>query len=541
MTWVLAFFTLTGVNVTIWAFIGLLRFVSERFPNVIQRKTFEDSSDSPFANILVLDIAIALLGFVVIAEGIVAVMSYLGEVPVPLQSFAESQQFATSLVINLFLWLFLATLGGYINTAFLGILFVFYLLLFSQNAIQEAFVLGASFLAVLSSDYIRKSAIKRKEYEVLITTNPEKPWRIAPREVAAIIPAHNEEVSLARTIKALKKIFPQQNIYIGSDASTDQTLEIARAHAVHAVDIQPNRGKAGVLLYLIGYYRLLDRYKAIMIVDADSEIDEHYLERALPLFEDPEVVAVAGHAVSKWKEHWPPKWSMFFTAYRVRLYRVLQAIMRYGQTWKYTNVTSIVPGFASIYRTSVLSRIYITAPGLIIEDFNMTFELYHKKLGKVAYTPRAFGIAQDPHTLFDYMNQVKRWNLGLWQTVRRHGFWPSLFWASLGPFLIEMLLYSIFLVFLPFLFLWFFLNSFQPFPLPFLDIQLRFIDLIIGVFVIDYLLTCLIAFIEKKPILLLYGFGFIILRFVDTVLFLYTLPLAFLIKSEGKWASPERE
>ena len=102
-----------------------------------------------------------------------------------------------------------------------------------------------------------------------------------------------------------------------------------------------------------------------------------------------------------------------------------------------------------MYRASVLKHIDITAPGLVIEDFNMTFEVQRKRLGRVAYTPKARCSSEDPLTLNDYRKQVQRWYLGFWQTVRRHGVWPSLFWVSLGTLLVELLTISAFALALP--------------------------------------------------------------------------------------------
>lgn len=397
---------------------------------------------------------------------------------------------------------------------------------------------------VKNREYIKKLNNQVKINFVSPKISPA-PSPLTENDVAAIIPAHNEELTIAKTIASLKVIMPAHNIYIGSDASTDRTVAIARNLGCQLADIFPNKGKAGVLTYLLHHFKLIERYKAVMIVDADSEISPTYLKKALPLFADPEVAAVAVHALSKWQNHPAPKWSMIFTAYRIRLFRVLQAVMRYGQTWKYTNMTTIVPGFASIYRTSVLKDIKIDAPGLIIEDYNMTFEIHHKKLGKIAYDPQITGLSHDPINFQDYFKQVKRWNLGFWQTIRSHGFWPSWFCFSLSLYIIEMFIYAIFLLAVPLLILMMAINSFAPLTLPFslpiLHIsQLTILDLLIGVLLIDYLVTAVVAIYEKKLLLLLYGLGFIFFRYLDAFIFLYTLPLAFIVKSEGKWVSPKR-
>lgn len=367
-------------------------------------------------------------------------------------------------------------------------------------------------------------------------------------EVAAIIPAHNEEKTISHTVESLKKIMPAENIYVGSDASTDRTVVIVKNLGAHVYNITPNKGKAGVLMFLLDHFNLRQRYKAIIIIDADSEVNKEYLMKALPFFADPEVAAVAAHASSKWHEHWPPKWSMLFSSYRVRLYRVIQAVMRYGQTWKFSNVTTIIPGFASMYRTRTLEHIKIDAPGLVIEDYNMTFEVQHQRLGKIAYSPQVIGATQDPINLRDYYKQIKRWNLGFWQTIRRHGFWPSTFWLSLLIFIPEMFIYGAYLLVLPLIIIWFIANSFAPMPLPFTmpllfnsATELKFIDIFVGVFIMDYLITVLVAIYEKKPLLLYYGFSFILFRWLDAFIFIYTIPLAFITKSDGRWVSPTRK
>ncbi len=379
----------------------------------------------------------------------------------------------------------------------------------------------------------------------ILQVRPRK-QEILVQDVAVIVPAHNEELTIARTIASVLHLVEPHQVHIGSDASTDRTVEICRKYGCNVADIFPNKGKAGVLKHLIDHFELSKKYKAVMIVDADTEIDKNYLKHALPFFNDPDICAVAGHAIPHWKKHFWPEWQMIIVAYRVRLYRMLQAVMRYGQTWKYTNVSAIIPGFCSIYRSSILPSIDITAPGLIIEDFNMTFEVHHKKLGKIAYTPKCFGISNEPTNFKDYSKQVKRWNLGFWQTVRKHGFWPSLFWLSTAIFQIEMIVVCIFFLPVPFFFLVFLLTGFQPIHIEFPDflpyvIDVRFQDLFLGVFLMDYLLTVVIAFVENKPSLLLYGLTFFFLRFVDVVLYLYSIPLAFFVKSTGRWVSPKRK
>ena len=102
-----------------------------------------------------------------------------------------------------------------------------------------------------------------------------------------------------------------------------------------------------------------------------------------------------------------------------------------------------------MYRTDVLPQIEMNPPGLVIEDFNMTFEIYQKRLGKVAFSLGAVAVTQDPDNLRDYVRQIKRWGLGLWQTVRRHPPRLSLFSAMLTLTLIEVVTSCLLLLLVP--------------------------------------------------------------------------------------------
>ena len=136
----------------------------------------------------------------------------------------------------------------------------------------------------------------------------------------------------------------------------------------------------------------------------------------------------------------------FLLAYRSRLYAVVQLLVKYGQAAKWANVMPIVPGFASMYRTDILSQIDIAGPGLVIEDFNMTFEVHAKKLGRIAFHPdAAVAFTQDPDIWRDYA-PIRRWTLGYWQTVRLHGLHVGRFWGALALQVTELIFSSIVLL-----------------------------------------------------------------------------------------------
>jgi poly-beta-1,6-N-acetyl-D-glucosamine synthase len=376
-----------------------------------------------------------------------------------------------------------------------------------------------------------------------LAASPPRQSLLSAADVAIVIPAHNEEVALPKCLAALIAVVPADQIYVASDGSRDRTVAIAREAGCNVFDIQPNGGKAKALAAAIDKFELCDRYKAVLIQDADSEIDPFYLDNALPLFNDPSVAAVAGHVLSRWRNQFWPSKDMVYAAYRTRLYRLLQTAFQYGQTWRWTNVSYIAPGFASMYRSSVLKHIDITAPGLVIEDFNMTFEVQRKRLGRVAYTPKARCSSEDPFNLNDYRKQVQRWYLGFWQTVRRHGIWPSLFWVSLGTLLFELLTISAFALVMPVLLILHVVAAIHvpAFSLVDMDLEMTSPVPLIALFLaVDYALTIVVSLLERRPSMLIYGLIFPLIRLLDAALFWRALLISFVAKSDGRWVSPQR-
>ena len=265
-------------------------------------------------------------------------------------------------------------------------------------------------------------------------------------DVAVLIPAHNEAEVIAESLAAITELIPMWNVHVVSDGSTDTTVAIARSAGAKVYQTEHNMGKAGALQDAIARFRLVERFAVVMLLDADTRVEPGYFSAALPLFDDPEVVAVAG-CVRTAADRALSLAGQLLVGHRRRIYSIGQRVLKFGQTWRRFNATHIVPGFASLYRTSVLPHIDMNPPGLVIEDFNMTFEVYQKGLGKVAFSLSAVAVTQDPDNFRDYIKQTRRWALGFWQTVRRHRLRANLFSAML--LLLELVTSSLIFVILP--------------------------------------------------------------------------------------------
>ncbi|MQA97004.1 MAG: glycosyltransferase, partial [Streptosporangiales bacterium] len=164
--------------------------------------------------------------------------------------------------------------------------------------------------------------------------DPE-PYRITPSDIAILMCARDEELMIGAAIRSAARLVPASNIYVASDASIDATAEIARRAGANVLEIYPNKGKAGAIQATLEHFALTDTYEGVLVLDADSELDERYLTGAVQLFSDPGIVAVAGYAETQWRPREQSLTGQFITAYRDRLYLLLQVLSRFGQTWRH--------------------------------------------------------------------------------------------------------------------------------------------------------------------------------------------------------------
>jgi cellulose synthase/poly-beta-1,6-N-acetylglucosamine synthase-like glycosyltransferase len=373
--------------------------------------------------------------------------------------------------------------------------------------------------------------------------------RYGSKDVALIMAAHNEEAVLADALRAASLVLLPSQLHVVSDGSSDRTVEIAREFGANVLDLQPNRGKAGALAAGIEYFSLVERFPVMLLHDADTRLTPDYLETGLPGFNDPGVVAVSGVVRGMRDPTARTMSARFLLAYRARVYAVVQLGVKYGQAARWMNVMSICPGFASMYRTDILSKINITRPGLAVEDINMTFELHIKKLGRIAFHPNAaVAYTQDPDNWRDYSSQLYRWTLGFWQTLWVHKKHLGKLWMSVPVMAAEQITAAIALfIMIPVLLFTAYTSVLaDTYGTPtvmgyeiFGSMDFRYV--LLGVFVVDALFTVFIAISLRRPGLLLLAPLFPFMRFIDSYIILRAIIASLRTSdSNGSWVSPAR-
>ena len=109
-------------------------------------------------------------------------------------------------------------------------------------------------------------------------------------KVSIVIPAHNEEASLAATLeKVLALKYPCFEVIVVDNASTDRTAEIASRYPVRLV-----REEQKGLLHARERGRVEATGDIIANIDADCLPDARWLDRGVRRFDDERIVGVSG-------------------------------------------------------------------------------------------------------------------------------------------------------------------------------------------------------------------------------------------------------
>jgi poly-beta-1,6 N-acetyl-D-glucosamine synthase len=228
--------------------------------------------------------------------------------------------------------------------------------------------------------------------------------------VSVIVPAYNEERAIGKTIDALLQLsYPNKEIIIVDDGSTDGTLETATTHAgnsVVQVITKPNGGKWDALNTGIK----AAKGEFIVCMDADTLLDPDAIQQLTRHFSDPNVAAIAGNVKVGNRHGLLTKLQALEYVVGINLYRRSEASLQ--------RVT-VVPGPIGAFRASVLKKIGLFEGDTFAEDADITIKIL--KAGyETAYEPQAIGYTEAPTTMTNLAKQRYRWYRGSFQVLSKH-------------------------------------------------------------------------------------------------------------------------
>jgi cellulose synthase/poly-beta-1,6-N-acetylglucosamine synthase-like glycosyltransferase len=230
--------------------------------------------------------------------------------------------------------------------------------------------------------------------------------------LSIIVPAHNEEATIEKTIQSLLEAdYPNKEIIIVDDGSTDRTYELALPYASKGLIKLLKREKAsGKKAIPVNYGLLFAKGDVVLVVDADTLIERNALRRMIRPLSDPHVGAVSGNVRVANKKN---------LLTRLQAYEYLMAMEMGRRFQSHVGTLMIIPGAFGAVRRHLLQEVGVYDVDTITEDFDVTIKI-HKMKQKVRFVSEAIAWTFVPITWRAWIRQRERWTRGQLQTLLKH-------------------------------------------------------------------------------------------------------------------------
>ena len=235
---------------------------------------------------------------------------------------------------------------------------------------------------------------------------PRHPYR---GPVSVLVPAHNEERVIGRTLQALlRSDYGNLEVIVVDDGSRDRTVRIASEFSERGVRViqLPHSGKANALR--VGFAAA--RHPVVVALDADTVFARRTVRRLVEPFGDSRVGAVAGN----------PKVGnrgTLLTRFQVLEYVLTLNLER--RVYSMLNCVPVVPGAVGAWRRTAVEGVGGFQGDTLAEDTDVTLAVGRAGY-RVRYVPSAVAYTEAPETLRQLSRQRNRWAFGMLQSLWKH-------------------------------------------------------------------------------------------------------------------------
>ncbi|MBA3910574.1 MAG: hypothetical protein C0524_11975 [Rhodobacter sp.] len=273
---------------------------------------------------------------------------------------------------------------------------------FFMNGVTLLFFVMLVVSAAFSVLYIGLSLIRRPQ-------GPIDPDFAPP--VSVVIPAFNEEKVIAACIASiLRSDYPDFEVYIVDDGSTDRTAEVVRGLVAENPRIhflqETNAGKWHAENFALSAITT----PIFVAADADSIFLPDTIRWLVQPFKDESVGAVAGLVEVGNRVN-------ILSDFQHQEYMVTQNVLR--RAHEFFDGILVVPGAAGAWRTKAVREGGSFSGETITEDADLTVAV-HRAGYRVQFEERARSITEAPATIRAFLRQRLRWQLGMLQVSWKH-------------------------------------------------------------------------------------------------------------------------
>jgi cellulose synthase/poly-beta-1,6-N-acetylglucosamine synthase-like glycosyltransferase len=231
---------------------------------------------------------------------------------------------------------------------------------------------------------------------------------------AIVIPAHNEETVVAKTLRSLRaQNYPSDlfDIYVAADHCDDHTAQVARENGATCYERseEPRGRKAYALQWALKRIVASEKdYDAVVIFDADSQVDPDFLSAMNRALIQGHTVLQGKHVIAR------PRENRFsgLAAVDMRLNNLL-----FNQARQNLGLSCRLMGDAMCFATGVIRQ-----HGWPAESFgeDREYGLYLLTQGiRIGYVPEAVSFGQAAPGWKDASTQRLRWYRGVFQIRKK--------------------------------------------------------------------------------------------------------------------------
>ncbi len=232
-------------------------------------------------------------------------------------------------------------------------------------------------------------------------------------EVSFIVPAYNEEKTIAESIKHIFDIDYSyiKEVIVVNDCSTDKTKEVVKSllkkyPKLKLINNPMNLGNAA-RSQNIGLKHVKTEFVAVVDADSFPAIDS--IKKMIGFFDNPKVGAVTCPVLARNKD-------TFFEKQQQIEY---QTISFGRKLLEYVNAIYVTPGPLALYRKKALDDIGGFDENNLTQDIEATWHLaakgWERKMSLSTYVT-----SQVPTKIRQWISQRRRWNIGGLQCIYKY-------------------------------------------------------------------------------------------------------------------------
>ena len=227
--------------------------------------------------------------------------------------------------------------------------------------------------------------------------------------VSVVIPAHNEEKVIQRTLDSVvNSDYPALEIIVVDDGSSDGTAAAVARYPDDGVRLiqQAQSGKAAALTN--GFNAA--NGEIVVSVDADTIFTPATISALAAPFNDPTVGAVCGN---------PKVGNRVNLLTRMQSLEYQLSINLDRRGYALINCIPVVPGAVGAWRRSAIEAAGGFPGETLTEDMDATICVSRAGY-RVVYASKAIAFTEAPHTIRGLHGQRKRWSFGTLQVLWKH-------------------------------------------------------------------------------------------------------------------------